>query len=105
MGQWSHRRHPRAAQGGGVTGTVRSVPVQDFQKVRSGQAIVELDDADYQAMVNEAQSAIQAAHSWLRIRTQNAPPMRASKLRKSPSLRLKLLRMPSNPLSPCNRLS
>jgi multidrug efflux pump subunit AcrA (membrane-fusion protein) len=52
MGQWSHRRHHRADQGGGVTGTVRSVPVQDFQKVRSGQAIVELDDADYQAKSN-----------------------------------------------------
>jgi membrane fusion protein, multidrug efflux system len=48
-----------------ITGTVRSVSVGDYQAVRAGQLIVELDDADYQADVNEAAAAIEAARAQL----------------------------------------
>jgi membrane fusion protein, multidrug efflux system len=48
-----------------VSGTVHSVGVQDYQAVKAGQLIVELDHADYQATVDEAQAAIDAAKAQL----------------------------------------
>src|SRR5580698_10127868 len=44
-----------------ISGTVRRVTVNDYQAVKAGQLIVELDDADYQAMVTEAEAALEAA--------------------------------------------
>lgn len=44
-----------------VTGTVRRVDVDDYQTVKPGQAILELDDSDYEAIVDEAKAAISAA--------------------------------------------
>jgi membrane fusion protein (multidrug efflux system) len=44
-----------------ITGTVRRVTVGDYQTVKAGQLLVELDDADYQAMLKEAQAALDAA--------------------------------------------
>jgi len=48
-----------------ISGTVRHVGVQDYQTVKAGQLVVELDDADYQATVDEAQAAIEAARAEL----------------------------------------
>jgi membrane fusion protein, multidrug efflux system len=48
-----------------VTGTVRSVDVGDYQAVKAGQLILELDDSDYQADVDEAAAAIDAAKAQL----------------------------------------
>jgi len=48
-----------------ITGTVRRVDVGDYQSVRAGQLILELDDADYQAVVDEAGAAIDAARAQL----------------------------------------
>jgi membrane fusion protein (multidrug efflux system) len=48
-----------------VSGTVHSVGVQDYQAVKAGQLIVELDHSDYQATVDEAQAAIDAAKAQL----------------------------------------
>jgi membrane fusion protein (multidrug efflux system) len=48
-----------------VSGTVRRVDVQDYQSVKAGQSIVELDNSDYQGTVDEAQAAISAAHAEL----------------------------------------
>lgn len=48
-----------------VSGTVRRVGVQDYQSVKAGQSIVELDNSDYQGTVDEAQAAISAAHAEL----------------------------------------
>jgi len=48
-----------------ISGTVRHVGVQDYQTVKAGQLIVELDDADYKATVDEAQAAIVAAKAEL----------------------------------------
>ena len=44
-----------------ISGTVRRVTVGDYQSVKAGQLLVELDDADYQAMLKEAEAALDAA--------------------------------------------
>jgi len=48
-----------------VSGTVRKVDVEDYQSVKAGQTIVELDNSDYQATVDEAEEAIRAARAEL----------------------------------------
>ena len=48
-----------------VSGTVQRVGVQDYQAVKAGQSIVELDNSDYQATVDEAQAGIRAVHAEL----------------------------------------
>jgi len=48
-----------------ITGTVRSVDVGDYQTVKAGQLILELDDSDYRADVEEAGAAIDAARAQL----------------------------------------
>ncbi len=48
-----------------ITGTVSRVDVGDYQSVHAGQLILELDDADYQAAVDEARAAIDAARAQL----------------------------------------
>ncbi len=49
-----------------ISGTVQRVGVQDYQLVKAGQSIIELDHSDYQASVDEAQAAISAARAELR---------------------------------------
>jgi membrane fusion protein, multidrug efflux system len=44
-----------------VAGIVRDVKVSDFQQVRKGDLIAELDDSDYLAQVDQAQAAVEAA--------------------------------------------
>jgi membrane fusion protein (multidrug efflux system) len=44
-----------------VAGIVRNVKVSDFQRVRSGDLLVELQDDDYQAQLAQASAAIEAA--------------------------------------------
>jgi membrane fusion protein (multidrug efflux system) len=48
-----------------VSGTVRLVAVQDYQAVKAGQLLVELDNIDYGAVVDEAQSAVRGAKAEL----------------------------------------
>jgi membrane fusion protein, multidrug efflux system len=44
-----------------VPGIVRNVKVGDYQKVRAGDLLVELEDEDYKAQVAQASAAIEAA--------------------------------------------
>ena len=44
-----------------VAGIVRDVKVADYQQVRKGQLIVELDDDDFQAQLDQATAAVEAA--------------------------------------------
>jgi membrane fusion protein (multidrug efflux system) len=44
-----------------VAGIVRNVKVSDFQRVRSGDLLVELQDDDYQAQLTQASAAVEAA--------------------------------------------
>jgi membrane fusion protein, multidrug efflux system len=48
-----------------VSGTVQRVDVQDYQSVKAGQSIIELDHSDYQASVDETRAAISAARAEL----------------------------------------
>jgi len=44
-----------------ISGTVRRVTANDYQAVKTGQLLVELDDADYQAILKEAEAALDGA--------------------------------------------
>jgi membrane fusion protein (multidrug efflux system) len=44
-----------------ISGTVRNVTVGDYQAVKAGQLLVELDDADYEAILKESEAALEGA--------------------------------------------
>jgi membrane fusion protein (multidrug efflux system) len=46
-----------------VAGIVRAVHVSDYQQVHKGDLLVELEDSDYQAQVNQADAAVEAARA------------------------------------------
>jgi membrane fusion protein (multidrug efflux system) len=46
-----------------VTGIVRAVNVADYQQVHKSDLLVELRDDDYQAQVDQAKAAVEAAHA------------------------------------------
>jgi len=46
-----------------VSGIVRDVSVSDFQTVRRGELLVQLDDDDYRAQVDQASAAVAAANA------------------------------------------
>ena len=48
-----------------VAGIVRAVHVADFQRVKKGDLIIELQDDDYQAQVDQADAAVQAARAGI----------------------------------------
>src|SRR5882672_11101106 len=48
-----------------VSGIVRSVDVADYQQVHKGDLLVELQDDDYQAQVDQAKAAIEAARAGI----------------------------------------
>ncbi len=46
-----------------VPGYVRGVPVQDFQMVKAGDLLVQIEDDDYRAQVSQAQANVAAAQA------------------------------------------
>jgi membrane fusion protein (multidrug efflux system) len=48
-----------------ISGTVRKVNVNDYQNVKAGQTLIELDDEDYRATLNQAQAALAASEASL----------------------------------------
>src|SRR5262249_8729991 len=48
-----------------VAGIVRAVHVADFKEVRKGDLIVELQEDDYKAQVDQADAAVQAARAGI----------------------------------------
>jgi len=48
-----------------VAGIVRAVNVADYQKVHQGDVLVELQDDDYQAQVNQAKAIVEAARDGI----------------------------------------
>jgi membrane fusion protein, multidrug efflux system len=48
-----------------ISGTVKRVDVGDYQSVRAGQALVELEDDDYRATLNQAQAALTGSEAAL----------------------------------------
>src|SRR5215469_16277508 len=48
-----------------ISGTVRKMEVQDYQSVKAGQVLVEIDDDEYRAIVEQAKAALAAAEAAL----------------------------------------
>jgi membrane fusion protein (multidrug efflux system) len=48
-----------------ISGTVRKVDVGDYQIVKAGQTLIELDDDDYRATLKQAQAALAEAEATL----------------------------------------
>jgi membrane fusion protein (multidrug efflux system) len=48
-----------------ISGTVRKVDVNDFEPVKPGQLLVELDDDDYRAILEESKAALEGAKAEL----------------------------------------
>ena len=48
-----------------ISGTVRQMKVEDFDSVKAGQVLVEIDAADYRAIVEEAKAALAASQAAL----------------------------------------
>ena len=48
-----------------ISGTVRKVNVNDYQSVKAAQILIELDDDDYRATLNQAQAALAASEASL----------------------------------------
>jgi membrane fusion protein (multidrug efflux system) len=48
-----------------ISGTVRRVDVNDYEAVKPGQILVQLDDEDYRATLGEAQAALEGAKAQL----------------------------------------
>ncbi len=48
-----------------VTGTLRTLNVNDYQRVRAGELIAQVDDADARAQLEQAESALAAAEAAL----------------------------------------
>ncbi|HEX3535507.1 MAG TPA: HlyD family secretion protein, partial [Stellaceae bacterium] len=46
-----------------VEGYVRRVPVHDFDRVKAGDLLVEIEDSDYQAQAAQAEAALLGAHA------------------------------------------
>lgn len=48
-----------------ISGTVRRISVGDYQNVKAGQTLIELDDDDYQANLKQAQAALAGSEASL----------------------------------------
>jgi membrane fusion protein (multidrug efflux system) len=48
-----------------ISGSIRKVNVNDYQSVKAGQTLIERDDEDYQATLNQAQAALAASEASL----------------------------------------
>jgi membrane fusion protein (multidrug efflux system) len=48
-----------------VAGYVRTVPVEDFERVKAGQILAEIDDDDYQATVAQVEANVAAAEAQI----------------------------------------
>jgi membrane fusion protein, multidrug efflux system len=48
-----------------ISGTVRKVDVNDFETVKAGQLLVQLDDEDYRAILEESKAALAGAEASL----------------------------------------
>jgi membrane fusion protein, multidrug efflux system len=62
-----------------ISGTVRKMEVEDFQRVKAGQVLVDIDDDEYRALVEQAKAAL-AAQAALN-NNQAAKRIQAAKIR------------------------
>lgn len=62
-----------------VSGTVKRVDVNDYERVKAGQPLIELEDADYNAALLEAQAALAGAEAELQA-NQDAKRIQEEKI-------------------------
>src|SRR5258708_11668339 len=62
-----------------ISGTVRKVNVNDYQSVKAGQTLIELDDQDYRTTLNQAQAALASSEAPL------ADNQAATRIQESPN--------------------
>jgi membrane fusion protein (multidrug efflux system) len=48
-----------------ISGTVRKMEVEDYQSVKAGQVLVEIDDDEYRAILEQAKAALAASEAAL----------------------------------------
>src|SRR6516164_10685811 len=68
-----------------VSGTVRKMKVEDFDSVKAGQVLVEIDDDDYRSIVEEAKAALAASQAALED-NQAAKRIQETKIQKAEAM-------------------
>ena len=53
-----------------ISGTVRKMKVDDLDSVKAGQVLVEIDDDEYRANVEEAKAALEEQPGRLSVRSE-----------------------------------
>jgi HlyD family secretion protein len=66
-----------------VTGTVRQVPVAEGQSVRAGQVLIELESAEWRAVLAQAEAAVAQAQARLRQLREVQAPVAAQTVRQA----------------------
>jgi membrane fusion protein (multidrug efflux system) len=61
-----------------VPGYLRTVPVQDFQRVAAGTVLAEIDDDDYRAAVAQAEAGVASAEAQAEALTAQRPLLQAN---------------------------
>ena len=65
-----------------ISGTVRKMKVEDFDSVKAGQVLVEIDDDEYRSKVEEAKAALAASQAAL-ADNQAAKRIQEAKIQKA----------------------
>src|ERR1700692_813778 len=61
-----------------VSGYLRAVPVQDFQRVRAGTVLAQIDDDDYRAAVDQAEAGVASAEAQAEALRAQRPLLHAN---------------------------
>jgi membrane fusion protein, multidrug efflux system len=68
-----------------ISGTVRKMDVEDFQRVTAGQVLVEIDPDEYHAIVEQAKAALAASEAAL-ADNQAAKRIQAAKIQSAEAM-------------------
>ena len=68
-----------------ISGTVRKMKIEDFEPVKAGQVLVEIDDNEYQAIVQQAKAALAEAQATLAY-NQAAKPVQRAKIQNAEAM-------------------
>ena len=68
-----------------ISGTVRKMEVKDFERVKAGQVLVEIDDDEYNAIVQRAKAALAASQASFGD-NQAAKRVQAAKIQKADAM-------------------
>src|SRR5262252_2400778 len=68
-----------------ISGTVRKMEVKDFERVKAGQVLVDIDDDEYRAMLEQAKAALAASQAAL-VDNQAAKRIQAAKIQNTEAM-------------------